>query len=220
MIVLVFFVFPVFGQQTRFEAKDLQAKFYQSRKLSDELVRSYTWESRTDVTKDGKVMDILIENIRYGSDGKLHWKIINDQEAKLPSSFLLHQIAEDMKTKMVNFMNNLRVFLEEYALTDQEKGALFFSKAMIGNPDSEGQILVSANDVIVKGDRLQWWIDSRNFSITKTSISTTFEGDQIEFTATYKYIVPGLNYMAFADIMVPAKSTVVMLHCYDYIKLN
>jgi hypothetical protein len=206
-----------YGQQTSSFAKELDLKFYQSRKISTELDKRYSWESRTDVTKDGKVMDILIEHVNYGPDGKMQRKIINDQEAKLPSSFLIHQVAEDMKAKMINFMNNLHLFLEKYALTDEEKGTLFFLKAVIGDPDPEGQILVSGENVIIQGDRLQWWIDTHNYAITKASISTIFDGDQIEFTATYKNIPPGLNYMAFAEILVPAKSIMVQLHNYDYI---
>jgi hypothetical protein len=204
--------FMVTGQQVSPDAKQLEEKFYQARKVSSDLVKKYYWESRTDVTREGKVVEILIEQVRYGPDGKQERKIINDQEAKLPSSFLIHQVAEDMKAKMISFMNNLHLFLEGYALEDQNMGTLFFSRAVIGNPDPEGQILVSGGDVLIKGDRLQWWIDSRTYSITKASIATTFDGDQIEFTATYKNIPSGVNYLAFAEILVPAKSVMVQLH--------
>jgi hypothetical protein len=207
--------FDLFGQ-AGFDSKQLEEKFYKSRNVSFDLVRNYTWDSRTDVTREGKIMDILIEHLSYGPDGKIQRTITNNQEAKLPSSFLIHQVAEDMKTKLVTFMNDLHVFLEEYALEDQGKASVFFSKANIGSPDKDGHILVSGEDVITKGDRLLWWIDTHNYTIAKASISTTFEGDQVEFTATYKYILPGVNYMAFAEVLVPAKSITVMLHCYDY----
>ena len=65
-----------------------------------------------------------------------------------------------------------------------------------------------------------WWIDLHNHTVSKASVSTTFEGDQVEFTATYKYILPGLHYMAFAEILVPAKSIMVQLHSYDYTKTD
>jgi hypothetical protein len=219
-IILLLFASALYGQKSIAEAKDLEVKFYQSRKTSSELIKAYSWDSRTDVTKEGKVMDILIEQFRYGSNGELHRKIINDQEAKLPSSFLIHGIAEEMKTKMISFMDNLRIFLEEYALADQQKGSIFLSKAKIGSPDPEGQILVCGEDVIIKGDKLLWWIDAHKYTITRASISTSFEGDEIEFTATYKYILPGLNYMAFAEILVPPKNIMVQLHCYDYMKVD
>ena len=219
-LALCFMAFSVSGQQTNINVKELEKNFSQARKTSEELIKGYSWNSRTDVTKEGKVMDILIEECRYGPDGKLQQKIINDQEAKLPSSFLIHQIAEEMKTKMVTFMNDLHVFLEKYALIDPNLVSVFFSKAKIGSPEPNGQVLVTGEDVIIKGDKLQWWIDLHNSSITKASIMTTFEGDQIEFTATYKYIIPGLQYMAFAEILVPPKNIIVLLHFYDYTKVD
>ncbi|MDP4282442.1 MAG: hypothetical protein Q8867_09890, partial [Bacteroidota bacterium] len=218
-LVLNLMAFPVSGQPI-IDAKELEKNFYKTRKTSEEIVKDYIWYSRTDVTKEGKVMDILIEECRYGPNGKLQRRIINDQEAKLPSSFLVHQIAEEMKTKMVTFMNDLHVFLEKYSLDDATLGSAFFSKAKIGSPDPNGQVLVSSEDVIIKGDKLLWWIDLRDNSITKASIVTTFNGDQVEFTATYKYIPSGLQYMTFAEILVPLKSLIVQLHFYDYTKID
>jgi hypothetical protein len=208
----------VSGQLTTPGARDLEEKFYEARKISTDLVRNYSWDSRIDVTKDGKVMDILIQQEMYGADGKLEKKVLNDQEAKLPSSFLIHQVAEEMKTKMITFMDGLHLFLESYALDDRSKASSFFSKAMIQEIQPGGDILVVANDVIVDGDRLQWWVDPHTFEIIKASVSTVFEGEKVEFTATYKNIPPGLNYMAFAEILVPSKSLMVQLHSYDYLR--
>lgn len=210
--------FLLSGQQPDPGVRVLEEKFYQARKVSAELVRDYSWDSRIDVTKDGKVMDILIEQERYGADGKLEKKVINDQEAKLPSSFLVHQIAEEMKTKMVTFMDGLHLFLEEYSLEDRSRGSEFFSKAMVKETGNGGDILVAASNVIVSGDRLQLWIDPHSYVVSKASVSTVFEGDQVEFTATYNNIPPGLNYMAFGEIIVPSKSLMVQLHSYDYFR--
>jgi hypothetical protein len=165
-------------------------------------------------------MDILIEHFWYGKTGKPESKIINDEEAKLPSSFLMHKIAEKMKDKIMTFMDGLHAFLESYALTSQQEGSKFFVKAVIGNPDPDGEIIVAGNDVIVPGDKMLWWIDSKSYTLSRASISTTFEGEQVEFSASYKYISPGLNYIAFAEILVPGKSITVQLHAYDYNKMD
>jgi hypothetical protein len=211
---------PVSAQQESLKSREIDEKLAQAGRLSDEFKKNYSWNTRTDVTKEGKVMDLLIEEFSYGPDGRIQRKVINDQQAKLPSSFLVHEMAEEIKTRMVNFMNNLHLFLEEYALTDPSRRTAFFAKATIGPTDSEGQFLLSAKNVITKGDELLWWIDTHTYTLSKVSISTTFEGDEIEFTANYKYILPGVHYMAFAEILVPAKNITVMLHAYDYAKLN
>jgi hypothetical protein len=219
-VAMFFMVFPVNGQLTKIDPKELEKQFYLSKDKSDEIVKDYSWYYRTDVIRDGKVVSIRIEACRYGSDGKLQEKIINNQEAALPSTFLIHEIAQEQKTKLVTFLNDLRVFLEKYALSDKKLGSCFFSNAIIGSPDPNGQVLVNGKDVIVKGDKLQWWIDLHIKAVTKASLVTTFEDNQVEFTATYKYIDPGLQYMNFAEIKVPSKNVIVQLQFYDYSKRN
>ncbi len=219
-VVLYFMVFTVSGQQSKIDPKELEKQFYLSKDKSDEIVKDYSWYYRTDVIRDGKVVSIQIEACHYGPDGKLQEKIINNQEAALPSTFLIHEIAQEQKTKLVAFLNDLRVFLEKYALSDKKLGSVFFSNAIIGFPDPNDQVLVNGKDVIIKGDKLQWWLDLRNKAVTKASLLTTFEGYQVEFTATYKYINPGLQYMNFAEIKVPSKSVIVQLQFYDYSKVK
>jgi hypothetical protein len=213
-------VFPVSGQKAKIDPKELEKQFYLSKDKSDEIVKDYSWYYRTDVIRDGKVVSIQIEACRYGPDGKLQEKIINNQEAALPSTFLIHEIAQEQKTKLVTFLNDLRVFLEKYALSDKKLGSVFFSNAIIGTPDPNDQVLVNGKDVIVKGDKLLWWLDLHIKAVTKASLVTTFEGTEIEFTATYKYIAPGLQYMNFAEIKVPSKNIIVQLQFYDYSKVK
>jgi len=215
-VALSFMSINVIGQQTKIDTKVLEANFYQARKISQEVIKGFSCYVKTDVEKEGKILTLRIEEYHYGPDGKIQQKIISNQEAELPSTFLVHQIAKDMKTKMVNFMNDLRVFLEKYSLDDRKLGDPFFPKATIGIPDPAGQILITGKGVIVKGDNLRWWIDMRNKSVSKASIVTIFEGTQIEFSATYKYLDPGLQYMNFAEIRVPSKSIIVRLQFYNY----
>ena len=218
-LALNFLTFPVNGQQTNSEASELAKKFYLAKKMNDKNAKNYSWQSRTDVTtKDKKVLDILIEEISYGSDGNLQNKVINDQQAKPPSSFLLHNIAEKMKAEMERYMNGVHIFLGKYSLDDPKPGGLFFSKATISSPDPDGQILVSGETVNINGDKMSWWIDKNNYSLTKTSISTIFEGGEIEFTATFKHIPKGINYMAYAEILIPAKKIIVQIHTFNYTK--
>jgi hypothetical protein len=204
------------AQQRVVDAKVLGDKVSEAFKVSSEVIRQYVWNVRTDVTREGKIVDILIEEFGYTQDGRLVKKVVNDQEAKLPSSFLVHQVAEEMKTRLVGFMNDLRVFLKEYALEDEAGRRSFFARAEIGAPDPGGQVLVTCRDVLVKGDKLQWWVDLNNYSVSRASVSTIFDGDTVEFTTTNKYFPSGMQSMALAEILVPAKSIMVQLHFYDF----
>lgn len=101
-----------------------------------------------------------------------------------------------------------------------EKYTFVFFRATIGQPDVKGILQVSGSDIITKGDQLAWWIDTNTYSITKATISASFEDTGVEFTAFYDFLPTGLNYMNRAEIRVPEKSLVVKLYFYDFTQTN
>jgi hypothetical protein len=200
-----------------FDANEIDQKFSQVWKESEASRRLYTWKEKTEVTRDDKVVQVLVEEVSRDVAGKPIRKVISNEEAPLPSTFLIKQIAEEQKAKIVSFMRDLRVFLEQYSLTNDSTRHSFFSKALISPPDARGQLLVSGSDVLTKGDKLKWWIDTRSYTITYATISTSYKGVSADFSATY-YLLPGLNYMSQAKIRVPSKNMVVSLKFYDFSK--
>ncbi len=209
---------PVNIEQKRLlNATEIDQKFSQVWKESEASRKNYSWKSRIEVTRDNKVVQVLIEEISVNADEKEIRKVISNQEAPLPSNFIIRQIAEDQKSKLVTFMSDLRNFLEKYALANDQTRHDFFSKATITTPDTRGLLLVSGSDVLTSGDKLKWWIDTRHYTVSYATISTTYKGVNVDFSATY-YLLPGLNYMAQAVIRVPSKNISVSLKFYDFMK--
>lgn len=207
----------IIRQKSLLNAKEIDQKFSQVWKESEATRKNYSWKSKIEVTRNDKVVQVLIEEISVDPDEKQIRKVISNQEAPLPSNFIIRKIAEDQKSKLIAFMSDLRNFLEKYALTDDNTRHDFFSKANITTPDTRGLLLVSGKDVLTKGDKLKWWIDTRHYTVTYATISTTYKGENVEFTATY-YLLPGLNYMSQAQIRVPSKNISVSLKFYDFMK--
>ncbi len=205
------------GQRNLLNAREIDQKFSQVWKESEATRKNYSWKEKTEVTRDDKIVQVLIEEVCIGPNGKQIRKVISNQEAPLPTAIIIRQIAEDQKLKIVSFMSDLRNFLEKYALTDDSTRNGFFSLANISAPDERGQLLVSGSGLFAKGDQLKWWIDTRSYTITYATISTTFKGVSTEFSAKY-YLLPGLNYMSQAKIRVPSKNMVITLNFYDFVK--
>ena len=217
---LLFFILcglTVSGQKPFFNPKELEGKFAQIWKTSEATRKKYTWKASTEVIREGKIMQFLVEEISYGADGRQIHKVISNRETPLPSMFLIRQVAEDQKAKIVAFMGELRSFLEKYALDDDGVRRSFFSSANMGVPDANGQVLVSGTDVFARGDELKWWIDTKFYTITRATISTTYKGVRAEFSAKY-YFLPGLNYMVEATIRIPSKEMVINLRFYDFVR--
>ncbi|MEI6885456.1 MAG: hypothetical protein WCO02_13275 [Bacteroidota bacterium] len=217
--LLLLLFFPLIVQQQKFllNTSEIDQTFSKVWKTSEASRKQYSWKAKTEVTRDDKVMQVLIEEVSHTSNGLQIRKVISNQEAPLPSTIIIRQIAEDQKSKIVAFMSDLRIFLEKYALEDDSTRHSFFSKASISTPDASGQLLVSGSNVLTKGDKLKWWIDTRSYTIAYVTILTTFKGISAEFSATY-YLLPDLNYMSKAKILVPSKNMVIKLQFYDFIK--
>ena len=215
--LLVLLPMFVFGQKNLLNTSEIDRKFSQVWKESEASRKKYSWKARTEVTRDGKEVQVLVEEVFADPNGRQIRKVISNQEAPLPSAFLIRQIAEDQKSKIVGFMGNLRIFLEKYALTDDNTRHSFFSNANISAPDARGLLLVSGSDVFASGDKLKWWIDTRSYTIAYATISTTFKGVSADFSGTY-YLFSGMNYMAQARIEVPSKNMVIVLKFYDFVK--
>lgn len=213
------FIFPqiLLGQKKLLNSREIDQKFSQVWKESKVSRKNYSWKSRIEVIRDNKVMQVVVEEVSFDPNGKPSRKVISNQETPLPSTFLIRQLAEGQKAKIVAFMNDLSVFLEKYALEEDSLRHAFFSKASISSPDARGQLLVSGANVLTNGDKLKWWIDTRSYTITYATISTIFKGISAEFSATY-YLLPGLNYMSQAKIVVPSKNMVIKLQFYDFVK--
>jgi hypothetical protein len=207
-----------FTQTSPGDAKEITEQVFAARKLSQSLVIEYTWNCRTEVTRDGKIMDILIDQVRSAPNGQLQYIVMNDQGAKLPTAFIIHKIAEDEKNKLVDFLHGMKSFLERYSMPAEPEILDFMKRAKAEPVPAENMILLKGEDVIQAGDQLSWWVDKTRYTTEKIMVATRFEGEQVNFTATFKTLPDGLNYMAFAEASIPGKNLVLQLQNYDYVK--
>jgi hypothetical protein len=216
LIIAVLTAMPVTGQKRHLNAAEIDTKFSQVWNVTEVLKKNYTWKEKTEVIRKGEIVNTIIEEISFTADGKQKKKTLKNEEAALPSTFIIHQFAESSKAKTVRFLQDLSVFLKKYSLADAKTRHSFFLKASVGAPDKNGIIVVSGNNVLAKDDKVRWWMDTKSYALTKATISTTFEDTGIEFTGYYGYFRAGMNYMSKAEISVPDKDIVVRLEFYDF----
>jgi hypothetical protein len=202
-----------YGKQRR----DISEKVIAARKTSDELRPRFTWTSRTEVIKGKEVLNILIEKNQVGPDGTMISKTLNEQGAKMPTAFLIKDIAEEEKANIEKYLFGLRDFLKTYALHDTTCLIHFLGIASFAKPDTVREFLFSGKNVVIEEDELRWWIDEILYTTSKTEVTTKFQGDVIHFTATFMTLRNGLNYMAYADVLIPARNMTLQIQNYDYI---
>jgi hypothetical protein len=205
------------AQNREEELIKLVAQILEARTTSNNLLPKYTWTSRTEILKSKEILNIMIEKNQYDVNGQLVQKVLNEQCAKMPTAFLIRNIAESEKENMEHFLFGLRDFLKKYSLQETNQVQRFIEAASWQVVDSTHEFIFTGRNVEEEGDLLKWIIEDINYSISRIEVQTIFEGDTIHFTAAFTRLRNGLNYMAYAEAHIPARNITLQIQNYDYI---
>lgn len=198
----------------------MAAQLAKARAANAALMKQYTWNSRVEVLDQGEVKDLRIELVNYGPSGQLQRNILNDQSAPLPFGFLRRKIAERERAKVEEYLMGLRSLLEQYTLPSEGKMLAFMNQAATSGPDANGLFEMTGQNVMYPGDALSVWFDARTRQARRIQVTTIFQGDQVDLTATFKTLKSGLTYMAWGEVIVPAKQMSVQVQNFDYNRGN
>jgi hypothetical protein len=191
-----------------------------ARQKNAALMKQYSWNSRIELVDNGSVKDIRIEQVMYGPDGQLQRTLLNDQPSSHPHGFLRKKIAEKEKEKVEKYFKGLRDVLDGYTLPSSGKVIDFLSQATIQAPDANGLLQFNGNNVVKPGDTLSMSIYAPTKQTRQMTVTTFFEEDLVNVTATFKTLSSGLTYVAFGEVDVPAKGLSLQVQHYDYINQN
>lgn len=205
------------GQTVTANEERIIKSIIETRINSDKLALKYSWTMRTEVLKQSEVLNILIEKAQYNETGQVVYKTLNQQGEKMPKGFLIKKIATAEKENLEKFLYGMRDFLHQYSLPASEAVAKFITGASWAMKDSDKEILFSRSDVIVPGDKLNWFVNVNGYSTSRIEVLTKFEGDEVSFTAVFVTLPNGLNYMSYAEALVPAKNITLQIQKYDYV---
>ena len=198
----------------------MAAQLAKARTANAVLMKQYTWNSRVEVLDQGEVKDLRIELVNFGPSGQLQRNILNDQSAPLPFGFLRRKIAERERAKVEEYLVGLRSLLERYTLPSEGKILAFMNQAATSGPDANGLFEMTGQNVVYPGDAFSVWFDARTRQTRRIQVTTVFQGDQVDLTATFKTLKSGLTYMAFGEVIVPAKQMSVQVQNFDYNRGN
>ena len=222
IIVLFLMIFGVqAGQNLTAQNKDIEVselvdQILMARKISNDLLPKYTWTSRVEILKSKEILNIMIEKNQYDKLGQLVQKVLNEQGAKMPTAFLIKEIAETEKENMEKFLFGLRDFLKKYTLQGTDQVKRFIAAAAWQVVDSTHEFVFTGRNVEEDGDQLTWKVEDVLYNTSRIDVLTTFQGDVIHFTATFTRLRDGLNYMAYAEAHIPAKNITLQIQNYDY----
>jgi hypothetical protein len=203
-------------QGTDTELSKLVEQIITTRNTSNAQLSFYSWTSRVEILKSKEILNIMIERNHYDPEGRIIQKVLNDQGAKMPTAFLIRNIAETEKENMEKFLYGLRDFLKKYSLQSTDQVRRFIEAASWHVSDSAHEFIFTGRNVEEEGDLLIWKVEDITYSTAGLEVSTTFEGDLVHFTGTFARLKSGLNYLAYAEAHIPAKNITLQIQNFDY----
>jgi hypothetical protein len=208
------------AQSTPSAPTNMAMRIAEARQANATLMQQYSWTSRTEVLSEGRVKDLRIETVNYGPGGQLQRSIMNDQSAPLPIGFIRRRLAEQERQKLEEYLVGLRGLLEQYTLPGPGPVQDFMSRSTATGPEASGLFQVTGRNVVMPGDTFSLWVNPRTRHAQKAQVSTTFQGDTVDLTATFKTLASGLNHVAYAELTVPTKQLGVQVQNFDYNRNN
>jgi hypothetical protein len=191
-----------------------------ARQRNGALMKQYSWNCRTEVSENGTPKDTRVDTVTFGPDGQPQHTVLTDQSNPLPGGFFRKRLAEQEREKMEDYLKQLRTFLHQYTLPSAGAVINFISSTPIAPPGPGGLLQLSGGSVVVPGDTVSLSIDAPTRQTRRMTIMTTFQGDEVTVTATFKTLASGLNYAAYLQMNVPDKNLSVLIQNYDYINQN
>ena len=199
---------------------NMAVQLTEARKANDALLRQYTWTSRTEILENDEIKDIRLELNNYLPDGQLQRSLLNDTGAPLPFGFLRRAIAEEKRKKLEEFLSGLRSLVDQYTLPSAGKILDFMTSATTIGPDANGLVEMTGHNVVTPGDTLSIWTNARTRKTQRVLVNGFYKGDIVTLTGTFNTLQSGLNYMAFAEVTVPAKNMTLQVQNFDYQRPN
>ncbi len=196
---------------------DMVFQITEKHKANAALMRQYAWSTRMELIDQGAVKDIRIEMANYRPDGQLQYILLNDQGAPLPRGFLRRAMAGQEREKMEGYLTGLRGLLDQYTLPTAGKVLEFMNRAAITKPDPASFVQMTGRGVILPGDTLSIWTNTATCQTSRIEVTTFYQGDVVEVTATFKLLPSGLSYMAFAEVIIPARQLSGQVQNFNYI---
>lgn len=187
------------------------------------LLRTYNWNSRTEILENGKMEDLRIDLVSVGPDGQLMRSLLNDQPGQLPGGFLRKAVAQGQQQQAEKTSKALGALLDQYTLPSAGKIVAFIVQAQVQpmtSPQGTSQLQITGANVVTPGDTFTMVFDGATLQPVSVAINTTSDGDAVTFSGNFATMPSGLNRLQYATASVPSKQLTVMIHNYDFMPVN
>lgn len=182
-------------------------------------LRQYTFKQRTEVSLNGEVKSVRLDQVRFDLDGNLERTPLTPVAAEAPKARGLRGKAVAKKREeTADYLERLMSLARRYLTPGRGDLEKLSSKAEIwkGQGATGNQVRIQATDFVKSGDSFVWTLDAVAKLPVRMEARTELDGDPVTVTAEYRTLPSGPNYVARAIVKSARKDLEVKVESFGY----
>ena len=174
----------------------------------------YEWKQRITVVRKGNAAEPIIDQVRFDSAGKMQRTTISAPEQK-EARGLRGRVKSNVAAGVKEDVKQIMELAGSYNKPQQMVEAV--RKAQVSQTGG-GTIRLQANNLITSTDSMTMMVNSATHLAKHVDIKTDYNGDPMAIAQDYSPVPGGPNVMKTMRVSVPAKSLVVNVDSYDFVR--
>jgi hypothetical protein len=207
----------------------VQPSFAESQKANAQMLRQYSWKSRTEIKLKGESKNVKLEQVRYDADGKLQKTAIGTPPAAAPAppqggragrgGRVKAKVIENKKEEFGELMQGLGQLVASYGQLPPDKLQAFKATATTGRGEGtmQGTAQIQGLNVLEQGDSITIWIDPASQMMRRVEIKTIYDKKPATMVADYQSVPNGPTYMVHAVLTYPEKNVELTVDNSEYV---
>lgn len=181
-------------------------------------LQRYTFKQRTEVSMDGEVRSVRLDQVRFDLDGKLERTPLTPAAATPKARGLRGKVVAKKREETSDYVERLMSLARRYLAPGQGDMEKLSGKAEIwkGQGASANQVRIQTKDFVKGGDSFVWILDPVAKLPVRMEASSELDGDPVTITAEYRTLEDGPNYIARTVVKSPRKELEVKVESFDY----
>ena len=195
----------------------LATEIDEGRKQNHMKMRSYTWNTRTEIKIDGEVKSTKVDLVRFTAEGELQKTKISDSADGQKKKRGIKGKAAGKKIKgMQEWGAELMKLLQKYSLSTAGSLLDYLDKAEV---QKTGQVVtLVGRGVVQQGDEMTMLVDTAAKQVKMVEVKTTLDGDAVTMEILNDSLDDGLSFTSRQFVKVPAQKVELTIENFNFLR--
>jgi len=178
----------------------------------------YSWQQRIEVVKDGEVLWIDLNQVRFDSEGKLQKTLVSHDVQVGQKKRLRGKVQSDKLKGLEDAVTNLENLTRAYATASTGSVLDFFLSAEIAPAaDYDETSRVQGGNMLAEGDQVSLWVDNNRLLPVKMILGLAVDGKPVSVEVNYRHLRDGVFVMDHILMEMPEDNLTVKWENFDYL---